>query len=69
VDDEELAEGLRCVAAPVFDHAGKARYALSISSPAMRLSMDKVATVQSKIKAACRQLSKRLGYQSTNFTN
>jgi DNA-binding IclR family transcriptional regulator len=68
VDDEELTEGLRCVAAPVFDHTGRARYALSISSPAMRLSMDKVGKVQLKIKEACRQLSARLGYQPTNLT-
>lgn len=68
LDDEELAEGLRCVAAPVFDHTGRARYALSISSPAMRLPMDKVGKVQLKIKEACRQLSARLGFQPTRST-
>lgn len=68
IDDEELAEGLRCVAAPVFDHTGKARYALSISAPAMRLPMEKVDKVQLKIKEVCRQLSARLGYQPSHLT-
>ncbi len=68
VDDEELTEGLRCVAAPVFDHTRRARYALSISSPAMRLPMDKIDNVQLEIKEACRQLSVRLGYQPTALT-
>lgn len=65
LDDEELAEGLRCIAAPVFDHTGQSRYALSISSPAMRLPMDKVDKVQLKIKEVCRSLSVRLGYHRT----
>ena len=67
LDDEELAEGLRCVAAPLFDHTGQSRYALSISSPAMRLPMDKVDKVQLKIKEVCRRLSVRLGYQPTSL--
>lgn len=63
VDDEELAPGLRCVAAPVFDHNGQVRYALSISSPSVRLTLDTVKHVQLKVKDVCRQLSERLGYK------
>jgi DNA-binding IclR family transcriptional regulator len=63
LDDEELAEGLRCVAAPVFDHTGQSRYALSVSFPTMRLPIDKIDKVQSKIKEVCKRLSVRLGYQ------
>jgi DNA-binding IclR family transcriptional regulator len=63
IDDEELAQGLRCVAAPVFDHSGQAKYALSISCPSMRLSMADVDTVYPKIRDICRQLSFRMGYQ------
>ncbi len=68
LDDEELAEGLRCIAAPVFDHTGQCRYALSISSPAMRLPMDKIDKVQLKIKDVCLQLSARLGHQPTSLS-
>ncbi len=63
VDNEELAQGLRCVAAPVFDHTGYAKYAMSISCPATRLSMADVEKVQPKIKELCRKLSIRMGYR------
>jgi len=63
VDDEELAPGLRCVAAPVFDHTGEAKYALSISCPSMRLPMADIENVQLKIRKVCQELSSRLGYQ------
>lgn len=69
LDDEELAEGLRCIAAPIFDYTGQSRYALSISSPTMRLPLEKVDEVQLKIKAVCRRLSVSLGYQPTNISN
>lgn len=63
VDNEELVHGLRCVAAPVFDHTGRVRYALSVSCPAFRLSMDDVERVHPKVRDVCRQLSLRIGYR------
>jgi DNA-binding IclR family transcriptional regulator len=63
VDDEELAHGLRCVAAPVFDHTGQVRYALSISCPSIRLNADRIDTVQVEIKEMCLQLSQRMGHR------
>ena len=63
VDDEELTKDLRCVAAPVFDHTGKARYALSISAPAMRLSIEAIEKIQPQIKDVSQRLSARLGYR------
>ena len=63
VDNEELAQGLRCVAAPVFDHTGQANYALSISCPAMRFSFEDVEKAYPKISDICQQLSIRMGYQ------
>ena len=63
VDDEELAHGLRCVGAPVFDHTGRAKYAMSISCPTMRLSMDGVEAMQLKIREACRRMSEKIGYK------
>ena len=63
LDDEELARSLRCVAAPIFDHTGRAAYALSISAPSMRLPKKKVHQLKIELMDACRQLSARLGYR------
>jgi DNA-binding IclR family transcriptional regulator len=64
VDNEELAKGLRCVAVPVFDHTGQAKYAMSISCPSMRLSLDEVDHVYPKIRELCRRLSEKMGYRA-----
>ena len=63
MDDEELAHGLSCVAAPVFDRTGRAIYALSVSFPSMRMTKDAVENVQAKVRDVCRRLSTRLGYR------
>lgn len=60
VDDEELSAGLRCVAAPVFDHSGHVRYALSVSAPISRMSQATIEKVQQKLRDVCRRLSANL---------
>lgn len=42
VDDEESAIGLRCVAAPIRESNGTARYALSISGPSSRVTAERL---------------------------
>ncbi|MBW2611821.1 MAG: IclR family transcriptional regulator [Deltaproteobacteria bacterium] len=69
VDNEELVNGLRCVAAPVFDHTGQPRYALSISCPTFRLSMDDVESVHPKVRDICSQLSLHIGYRPDGAGN
>ena len=39
VDDEELEEGLRCVAVPVLNATGRLTHALGVSGPAARTSL------------------------------
>jgi DNA-binding IclR family transcriptional regulator len=64
VDNEELASGLRCVAAPVFDHNGRATYAVSVSGPVMRMTMKRIETIHPVVRQTCRRLSERLGFVS-----
>lgn len=61
VDDEEMAPGLRCVAAPVFDYTDHPRYALSVSGPAMRMKKSLIAKIEGDLKTACAELSALLG--------
>ncbi|UCF91812.1 MAG: IclR family transcriptional regulator [Desulfobacterales bacterium] len=61
IDDEELAFGLRCVAAPIFDHTGLPRYSISVAGPAMRLTEKRMQQIQKAVKKVCGKLSQRWG--------
>jgi len=61
-DDEEWAPGVRCVGSPVFDHAGRAVAAVSISGPANRLEGRALQKAAQEVKTAARAISDRLGW-------
>lgn len=61
IDDEELAYGLRCVAAPIFDHTGLPRYSISVAGPAMRFTEKRMQQIQQTVRKVCGELSKRMG--------
>jgi DNA-binding IclR family transcriptional regulator len=61
IDDEELSLGLRCVAAPVFDHTGRPTYALSVSGPTQRMTKKKIDTIQATLLPLCRRISRLIG--------
>ncbi len=61
IDDEENALGIRCVAAPVFDHAGEPVAAISISGPASRIVDARIVALGERVRSAARSLSKSLG--------
>ncbi|MDA8227433.1 MAG: IclR family transcriptional regulator [Desulfitobacterium hafniense] len=62
IDDEENAEGLRCVAAPIFDHRGKAVAAISVAGPSVRITKERIGGFVAIIREAAVQISVRLGY-------
>lgn len=64
INAEELAEGLRSVAAPVFDHTGRTVAALSISGPTSRLTLERIARLVTVLKEASGSVSARLGYRA-----
>ncbi len=51
IDLEENLSGVTCVAAPIFDHAGRVVAALSVSGPSSRMS-SKLAAIKSDVRAA-----------------
>jgi DNA-binding IclR family transcriptional regulator len=60
-DDEEFAEGIRCLAAPVRSFTGHVVAAVGISGPVWRVSPDRVVPLADLVKAAARRLSQELG--------
>lgn len=64
LDDEECSLGLRCVAAPILDHRGSVVAALSISGPTHRLPDPVLPRRGEEVRAAAREISRRLGYSS-----
>ncbi len=63
VDEQEHEKGIRCIAAPVFDHNGKAVAAISIAGPAERVTEDRVKEELAKeIVDQSLAISKQLGF-------
>ena len=63
IDNEEYVEGLKCVAAPIFDHDGKVRFSLSITGPAFRMKEERIKEMIVVIKEAANEISRRIGYK------
>lgn len=61
IDNEELATGLCCIASPIFNHTGRAPYAISLSAPAIRFTAKRIDKIQPVIKTICKKLSEKLG--------
>jgi IclR family acetate operon transcriptional repressor len=60
-DDEEKTQGMRCIAAPIFDHIGEVQAGISVSGPTHRMSADKIDQIGRLIAKAARELSHSLG--------
>jgi DNA-binding IclR family transcriptional regulator len=65
VDDEEMENGVRCVAAPVRDHNAVNTAAVSISGTTVRMTHDRIDELGQKVKFCAAAISKEMGYRST----
>ncbi len=63
VDDQEMAEGMRSVAAPVFGISGAPAGALGVSGPAFRLGAGELGALGASVRAAAAQVSLAIGGQ------
>ncbi len=63
-DLEENELHIRCVAAPIWDHAGGVNASLSITAPMVRMAVTRLRQLAPLIQAAGLQISRELGYQS-----
>ncbi|HXH03895.1 MAG TPA: IclR family transcriptional regulator C-terminal domain-containing protein [Candidatus Competibacteraceae bacterium] len=62
-DDEEHAVGLRCMAATLHDHQGKALAAISLSGPRARIPDDRMLALGAMVAATAGEITAALGGQ------
>ena len=61
IDAEERNEGMKCVAAPVFDAHGDVVAGISVSGPSSRIPDDKIAGFGAEVAQAAAELSRAIG--------
>ena len=64
VDDEELEEGLRCIAVPVLDAQRQPVAAVSVSGPSFRVTAQKLPSIANHLLQCVRGISTDMGYIS-----
>ncbi len=68
IDDEENEEGIRCVAAPIRDGAGRVEAAMSISGPTTRITMERIETeLKALVRETANNISVQLGCKEAGF--
>jgi IclR family KDG regulon transcriptional repressor len=61
-DNEEYEEGIRCIAAPIYDYRNCVIAAVSTSGPKNIISKEKSQTISQYVVEAAKDISKRTGY-------
>lgn len=61
VDNEERSEGMRCIAAAIFDATGEAVAGVSVSGPVSRVTMADVDRLGQVVAGVAREISLGLG--------
>jgi len=62
VDDEELEEGLRCIAVPVLDAQRQPVAAVSVSGPSFRVTAQKLPSIANHLLQCVRGISTDMGF-------
>lgn len=64
IDDEEHQEGIRCIAMPVFGHAGQVVGSMCVVGPKSRLPHAKLRALRAPLGELARALSEQLGWRA-----
>ena len=63
VDNEEMEEGVRCLAVPIFDRRSACVGAMSVSGPTSRMTAERVEKLAANALAIASDLSRQLGHE------
>lgn len=69
VDDEELEEGLRCIAVPLLDAQRQPVAAVSVSGPSFRVTAQKLPSIANHLLHCVRGISVDMGYVPSSRVN
>lgn len=61
IDDQERAEGMRCVAAPIFNAHGEPIAGVSVSGPTFRMALSETARLGALVRAAADEVTEATG--------
>lgn len=61
MDDEERTEGMRCIAAPIFNEHREAIAGVSISGPTVRVTRERGAAFGAEVRAAADRITRAIG--------
>ncbi|PWE33252.1 IclR family transcriptional regulator [Maritimibacter sp. 55A14] len=61
LDNEERTDGMRCVAAPIFDATGEPVAGISVSGPVSRMTPEAAARMGGEVREAARQVTASIG--------
>jgi IclR family acetate operon transcriptional repressor len=61
IDDQEQAEGLRCVGAAVYNEHNEVMGAISISGPTVRVTEERLGELGPMVKRAAKEITDRVG--------
>jgi DNA-binding IclR family transcriptional regulator len=64
LDDEEHLEGIRCIAMPVFGHAGQVVASMCAVGPKSRMTHQKLRDLRAPLAELTRALSEQLGWRA-----
>lgn len=66
IDNEENADGVRCIAAPIFDASGNIAAAFGTSSTILHIDEEILPKIVELIKKSAADISKQLGFNAKN---
>ncbi len=65
IDNEEMEEGVRCLAVPVFDRHSEVVGAISVSGPTSRMTLERVEKFVPLVRKIAGDFSRQLGCETS----